>query len=245
MRNKLIATLLLILLPAFLLAQDAPKGENDEVAKEVEKRILKQKKVNIDNLQVLHDGNTIYLEGVTELYGSRYVAGQEAAKTKGITTVDNRIVVKGNRDVGDNEIQAELIRQVNHNLKGTPYDLVGVEVNHGFVKFTGTVQDTTLPEKIFKDAIWTPGVRDVDNQIQLASISSSDQRLRNNIYNLLKRQYPLYFTGKQPSIIIVVDGGRVLLSGYVNSDVEKQRISSTIRSMTGVLSLNNQLQVSK
>jgi osmotically-inducible protein OsmY len=243
MQNKLILILLLIFLPLFVFAQDAPKGEYDDVAKEIEKQIVKQKKVNIDNLKVLHNGDAIYLEGVTELYGSRYVAEQVARKTKGIKTVDNQIAVKSNRDVSDNEIQAELIRQVNHNLKGSPFDLVGVEVNHGFVKFTGTVQDQTLPEKIMKDAIWTPGVRDVSNQIQYASISVGDSRLRQTIYTRLKAQYPQYFIGKQPSIIIVVDGGRVLLTGYVNSEGEKQKISSSIRSMTGVLSLNNQLQV--
>jgi osmotically-inducible protein OsmY len=87
-------------------------------------------------------------------------------------------------------------------------------------------------------------VRGIDNQIQLASISAGDERLRQTIFNILNRQYPQYFVGKQPSIIIVVDGGRVLLSGYVNTDAEKQRISSTVRSINGVLSLNNQLQTS-
>jgi osmotically-inducible protein OsmY len=230
--------------PPKLVAQDTPKGEYDSVAKKLEKKILDQKKVKIDGLKVLHNGDTIYLEGVTDLYGSRYIAGREAAKINGIRKVDNQIAVKSSREISDNEIQAELIRRINNRLKGTPFDLVGVEVNHGFVKLSGSVRDQSLPEKIFQDAIWLPGVRDVQNEIQLASISAGDERLRQVIFNRLNREYPQYFIGKQPSIIIVVDGGRVLLAGYVNSEVEKQKISSTVRSINGVLSLSNQLKAS-
>jgi osmotically-inducible protein OsmY len=244
MRNKLISLLIILFLPAVLFAQDNPKGVYDDVAKEAEKQILKQKKVKIENFKVLHNGDTIYLEGVADNFGSRYVAGVEAAKVKGIKNVDNQIAVTAKENVTDNEIQAEMVRIVNNKLRGTPFDLVGVEVNHGFVKLTGTVRDQTVPDKVMQDAIWVTGVRGIDNQIQLASISAGDERLRQAIFSILNRQYPQYFIGKQPSIIIVVDGGRVLLSGYVNTDAEKQRISSTVRSLNGVLSLNNQLQTS-
>jgi osmotically-inducible protein OsmY len=247
MRNKLISLLILLFLPVLLFAQqtqNTPKGVDDDVAKEVAKQILKQKKVKIDNFKVLHNGDTIYLEGVADNFGSRYVAGVQAAKAKGIKNVDNQIAVTAHENVTDNEIQAEMVRIVNSQLRGTPFDLIGVEVNHGFVRLTGTVRDQTLPDKIMKDAVWVNGVRGIDNQIQLASISAGDERLRQTIFNILNRQYPQYFVGKQPSIIIVVDGGRVLLSGYVNTDAEKQRISSTVRSINGVLSLNNQLQTS-
>jgi osmotically-inducible protein OsmY len=240
MKKKLLFALL-IFLPFSLIAQEAPKGENDAVAQAIEKKILSTKKVKIDNLKVLHSGDSIYIEGVTNLYGSKYVATKEAKKEKGIQNVDNQIVVKTNNEVSDNEIQAEVIRIANNKLRGTPFDLVSVEVNHGFVKLSGSVRDQTLPEKIFDDTIWIPGVRDVDNQIQLASISAGDERLRQAIFRRLKAEYPQYFLGKTPNIIIVVDAGRVLLTGYVNSQAEKQKIASTVRSMTGVLSLNDQL----
>jgi hyperosmotically inducible periplasmic protein len=243
MKKKLLAVLFVIL-PVYLIAQEAPQGEYDDVAKAIEKKILSTKKVEINNLKVLHNGSTIYIEGVTDTYGSKYIATKEAQKDKGIQTVDNQIVVKADRDVSDNEIQAEIIRKVNNRLRGTPFDLVGVEVNHGFVKLSGSVRDQTLPEKIFDDTMWIPGVKDIDNQIQLASISAGDERLRQAIFRRLKAEYPQYFLGKTPNILIVVDGGRVLLTGYVNSQAEKQKIASSVRSMSGVLSLNDQLQAS-
>lgn len=244
MKTKLLFALL-VFLPLYLFAQDAPKGEYDDVAKAVEKRILSNKKVKIDNLKVLHNGETIYLEGVTDLLGSKYLAEKESLKKKGIKNVDNQIVVQPVRDVSDNEIQAELIRKINNNLKGTPFDLIGVEVNHGFVKLSGNVRDQTLPEKSYEDAMWIPGVRNVDNQIQLSSISAGDERLRQAIFRRLRAEYPQYFLGKTPSIMIIVDGGRVLLTGYVNSEAEKQKMMSMVRSMSGVLSVNDGLKTNQ
>ena len=244
MKTKLLFALL-VFVPLYLFAQDAPKGEYDDVAKEVEKKILAQKKVKIDNLKVLHSGETIYLEGVTDLLGPKYLAEKEALKVKGIKNVDNQIVVQPSRDVSDNEIQAELIRKINNSLKGTPFDLIGVEVNHGFVKLSGNVRDQTLPEKSYEDAMWIPGVRNVDNKIQLSSISAGDERLRQAIFRRLRAEYPQYFLGKTPSIMIIVDGGRVLLTGYVNSEAEKQKMLAGVRSMSGVLSVNDGLKTNQ
>jgi osmotically-inducible protein OsmY len=58
----------------------------------------------------------------------------------------------------------------------------------------------------------------------------------------LYREFPQYFIGKYPSVIILVNSGRVRLIGYVDSNPSREKIGSIVRSFNGVLSVDNELQ---
>ena len=236
-----ISPILVFLVALTLSAQEEQKGVFDSVAQEVEKKIRDDKKVQVDNLAVLHREGTVYLEGVTNLYGSRYKAGVIAGKQNGVEKVDNQIALNV-RQVSDVDIQAQLFNKIRKHLRGTPFDLISVRVNHGIVLLQGNVLDTSLIDETFEEAIWTPGVREVENQIQAGSISAGDNRLRRAIYDRLKRAYPQYFIGSLPSIIILVDSSRVTLVGSVQSNVDKVKIPSIVRSIQGVLSVEDRLE---
>jgi osmotically-inducible protein OsmY len=240
MKTLLIA---LMLITTYVFAQESqpvPQGEYDDVAKAVEKKILGKDKIKIDQLKVLHSDNSIYLSGLADLYGSYYYAGKIASDFKGIKNVTNNIDLKL-KDANDTDIQSTLMAEIQREMKTQPFDLVSVRVHHGFVQLSGIVRDQTLKDKAFEEAIWIPGVRQVENKIEYSSLSAADDRLRTVIYQLLGSQYPQYFNGAHPSIVILAEHGRVTLVGNVNSEVEKQRMLSTVRSISGVLSVNDQL----
>ena len=242
MRRITLFPILLLLSGACILwAQEPVKGTSDDVARRVEKEIRDEKKVNIENLTVLHNNGTIYLEGTTNLFGSRYVAEQEARKVEGVKNVENEIVVSGSR-ASDVEIESEAIRRIRKHLRGSPFDLVGLEVRNGFVTLTGNVRDQTLIRDSLESVIWIPGVRGIDNKIEYASIASGDERLRQAIYRRIYREFPQYFLGSDPSVLILVNSGRVQLVGYVDSNASREKIGSMTRSTPGVLSVDNQLQ---
>jgi hyperosmotically inducible periplasmic protein len=233
--------LILFLACGFSYAQGSETGKYDALAQKVEKKISSEKKVEIEGLKVSNEDGVITIEGVAKLLGSRVKAGNIAAKMDGVKKVNNQIAVTTG-DVQDGEIEAEIIAGLRSDLYRGPFDLLSVKSNHGFVHLQGIVRDTTLIEKAYQRAIWTRGVREVQNDIKPASISAGDERLRAAIYNRLRAEFPLYFSGNNQQIIIIVENGRVALFGTVNSPVEKQKIDSLIRSLNGVLSLNDQLQ---
>ena len=219
----------------------AAEGEYDEVAKRIEEKITSEDKIQIDNFKVLHNNGNVSLEGVTKQFGSRYMAGKIAAEQKGVTKVENQITVTA-AEVPDQEIEIELVQRISRHTRNEPFDLVSVKSTGGFVALTGFVRYQRLIDKPFEEAIWVRGVRGVENKIQLASPSSEDDRLRLILFRLLKAQFPRYFTGS-PSILILVNSGRVTLVGSLSSNVEKEKMASSVRSVPGVLSLDNQLQV--
>ena len=149
----------------------------DELAGKVEKKILSDRKVKVDHLQVTAEGTTIRLEGVANLYGSRYRAGEIASHFKGVSSVDNRIAVTTPK-VNDIDLQSSLAARIERYYKSEPFDLISLKVTRGVVQLFGIVRDTQLKDKAFEEVIWTPGVRDVDDKIRLASIGSGDERLR-------------------------------------------------------------------
>ncbi|MCI0415146.1 BON domain-containing protein [bacterium] len=225
----------------FIVAEETEKGTYDEVARIVEKEILDEKKVEIENLKVLHNKGTIYLEGVAKLYGSRYTAEKEALEVKGVKSVENEIAVTpGN--VSDVDIEAQAASKIRSHLRGSPFDLVSLKVSNGFVVLTGNVRDQTLIRDSMNSVIWIRGVRGVDNKIEYASIAAGDERLRQIIFRRLRNEFPQYFLGKDPSILILVNSGRVRLVGYVDSNASREKIGSIIRSFNGVLSVDNGLQ---
>jgi len=236
--------LMFLLLGAFLYAEEPFQGDYDDTAKKVEKKILDQDKIKIDHFKILYNAKdqSIYLEGIAEQFGSYYLAGKIASEFKGIKKVDNRMLVR-DKEVSDIQLQSDLIGRAMRYLPSDPFNLISLRVNHGFVTLLGVVRDPHIKEQVFNDAIWAEGVRSVDNKIQLAQASTSDDRIRVAVFNKLSTDFPEYFRGAHPSIVILVDHGIVTLVGNVNSAADKQRMSSSIRSFFGVLRVVDQLQV--
>src|SRR6266481_1309387 len=77
---------------------------------------------------------------------------------------------------------------------------------------------------------------------QFQGRTGSDQTLVTQVQDALKRDTTL--AAIAPRIEVTAQNGTVTLSGSVPSDQDKQRIEAMVKSTAGVVSVNNQLQVS-
>ena len=242
MRKKsLLLVVWMLLIGGVAVSQETAQGAYDDLARRVEQEIRDEKKVRIEDLKVLHNNGTIYLQGIANAFGSHYLAEKEALKVDGVNNVVNDIEVKA-ADVSNTEIEGEAIRKIRSHLKGSPFDLISIRVNNGFITLTGNVRDRTLVSDAMESVMWIKGVRGVENRIEYASISAGDERLRQAIHRRLYREFPQHFVGADPSIFILVNSGRVRLVGFVESNVTREKIGVLVRSFPGVLSVENELQ---
>ncbi len=134
----------------------------------------------------------------------------------------------------------------NHVLRYTQYtifDDVGATVQDGNVRLTGKV---TMPYKrndLEKIAAKVVGVKSVTNQITVLPVSPFDDDLRYRIARAIygNSSFWRYASMPNPPIHIVVEHGRVTLTGVVNSNVERM-LARSIATGYGAFSVTNALK---
>jgi len=143
-----------------------------------------------------------------------------------------------------------IVKQVRHVVLSYPYyyiwDQVGMFVHDGQVELTGAVTEPFKKADLARLVARVPGVTGVTNEIKVLPPSPMDERLRRQVARAIFGYGSLaqYAAGTQPSIHIIVDNGRVTLSGIVSTDGDKELAG--IRAMGAGLSLGqvvNNLEV--
>ena len=116
-------------------------------------------------------------------------------------------------------------------------------MKNGVVTLEGKV---TMPYKkndIEKRVARVDGVNRIVNKVGVLPVSTWDDELRYRIARAIygNANFWNYAASANPPIHIVVDRGRVTLTGVVQSDVEKMLARSLV-TQNGVLSVTNKLQ---
>ena len=88
------------------------------------------------------------------------------------------------------------------------------------------------------------GVREIQNQIDVLPASSFDDQLRASLARHIYGDVLTPHTRIAAPVHIIVDNLRVTLAGTVFSEVEKRQAEHIARQTVGVLSVQNNLEVS-
>lgn len=149
------------------------------------------------------------------------------------------------------QVNPRLVKQIRHELATLPYygvfDWLEFELKPdntvvlgGYVTRPTTKSDAEARVKDIE------GVRGVINEIQVLPLSPNDDRLRIALYRTLYNwDSPLfrYATQAIPSIHIIVDRGRAILKGVVNSKADAQLAYMRARGVSGLFDVKNELIV--
>ncbi|MEO8597358.1 MAG: BON domain-containing protein [Candidatus Solibacter sp.] len=123
---------------------------------------------------------------------------------------------------------AALEKSVRHEIlmypKLTLWDDVRFRVSEGNVELVGAVNQPYKKRDLERIVQHVPGVKSVTNQVKVLPLSPFDDDLRIRVARAIYRDPVLsrYAMGSIPSIHVIVDNGKVTLTGLVNSDMEKQ-----------------------
>ena len=121
------------------------------------------------------------------------------------------------------------------------FDSVSLGVKDGHVLLEGSVTAGHRKEDLEKRVAAAPGVRSVTSHVKVQSGSPFDDQLRRRVYRAVygtNRLIP--FAGVNPPVRIVVDGGRITLTGYVGSEVLRMAIGAAARE-TNAFDVKNEL----
>lgn len=147
--------------------------------------------------------------------------------------------------------QERISREVRHEILMLPYfgvfDNIGYRVDGDTVTLVGQVVRPTLKSDAENSVKHIEGVEKVDNQIEVLPPSPMDDRLRLELFRAIY-QYPAlqkYELGTQKPIRIIVKNGRVTLEGVVDNDTDKNLAEMRAKSVPGIFSVTDNLQVEK
>jgi hyperosmotically inducible protein len=131
-------------------------------------------------------------------------------------------------DRKDFQVAKDIAKSVQRYTQFTIFDDINANVQNGVVTLTGKVTMPYKRDDIEKRVAKVDGVRTVNDQITVLPVSQFDDELR---YRIMAN----------PPIHIVVEHGRVTLTGVVQSNVDRM-LARSLATQFGALSVTNDLK---
>ena len=139
------------------------------------------------------------------------VVGVAAAADKGVPRTGAEL---------EKSVRHEILMYTNYSL----WDDISFRVHNGNVELLGAVNQPYKKSDLQRIVQHIPGVESVTNGIKVLPLSPFDDQLRLRVARAIYRDPVLsrYALGAVPSIHVIVENGKVTLTGAVNNDMEKQ-----------------------
>jgi hyperosmotically inducible protein len=143
----------------------------------------------------------------------------------------------------DLQVSRDVAASVQRYAQFTIFDDVSAEVKDGVVTLTGRVTMPFKRDDIARRVSKVDGVREVRDQLEVLPVSQWDDELRyrigRSIYN--NANFWSYAAMANPPIHIVVERGRVTLTGVVQSNVDRM-LAQSLATQFGAFSVTNALK---
>jgi osmotically-inducible protein OsmY len=222
-------------LPAF--ADDAA------IQKRVEARLEKAKLPTAGDVQVSVSNGVVKLSGAVTTVAAQRSAEKAARKEAKVVESHLQVVPeeRPDADIGKS-VRSVILRYPWYNV----FESVQYGVDNGVVLLQGSVQQPWRKDDVDSLVAAIPGVREVRDEITVQSLSPFDDRLRHQIYHGIYGNTSAvmgrYVGDPDPPVRIVVDKGRVTLTGYVSSPVEQALVGNVAR-QTLAFAVDNKVKV--
>lgn len=142
----------------------------------------------------------------------------------------------------EREIQKKILRLPYYEV----FDYIAFSFDKGTVTLTGKVLNGTNKkgaERVVRDI---PGVTRVVNNIEILPGGGFDRNIRLSLYRELSRTgLGRYLWPTDPSVRLIVDGGRISLEGYVANRGDYNLANIIANSVPGTFSVTNNLKVDR
>jgi len=146
-------------------------------------------------------------------------------------------------DRKDFQVFKDVATSVERYTQFTIFDDVSASVKDGIVTLTGKVTMPYKRDDIAKRVAKIDGVREVNDRIDVLPVSQFDDELRLRIARSIYGNANFWNYGIMPNppIHIVVEHGRVTLTGVVQSEVDRM-LARSLATQFGALSVTNSLK---
>ena len=194
--------------------------------------------VSADHIGVTAKDGVVTLSGHVESYRQKHAAEAAAGRVQGLKALAEEIEIRLPLHIklGDDEIAAAALSSLSWD-DSIPKDAVKVKVEKGFTTLTGKV-DWYYQKQAAGDYIRSlSGVTGVSNQIEIEPWPNT-ANISDDIMRALHRSW-FY----DDNIKVSADGGKVRLTGTVDSWSDRQMAGSTAWAASGTTSVQNDIRI--
>ncbi len=204
-------------------------------------------KSRFGSVRVEVTNGVIDLKGSVELFADREDAYNKALHEKKAVAVRNDIRVVGAK-ISDKDLEAKLVEKLKYDRVGygtTTFNAITAKVRDGVVTLGGNAYSSSDKLSALSAASYTPGVRDVIDDIEVDPLSPIDDGIRLYVARAVYGDPSLskYVIDPGSPIRISVRNGIVILSGVVESDADRNLAGVRAVSVPGVSKVINNIQV--
>jgi hyperosmotically inducible periplasmic protein len=146
-------------------------------------------------------------------------------------------------DRRDTQLADKVSSAITHYTRYTVFDELGGTVDQGVVTLTGKVTMPYKRDDLEKRVAKIDGVKTVKNEIAVLPVSIYDDQLRSRIARAIygNPSFWNYANQANPPIHIIVENGRVTLTGVVLSQVDKL-LAQSLATGRGEMAVTNALK---
>ena len=229
----MIASVLALTLLSFVQRPD------EQVRAEIEKALGKDK----IKLQVSFQGGIATLKGQVRNIFQKNRALEIALGEPEVQNADADIEIA--TPESDQKLGEEVVKEIRKYSRFTVFDDCSAFIKEGKVAVFGWVTEPYKKTEIEKRLHKIIGIQEFKNDIEVLPVSLSDQRLRETLANRLYSDstFSDFASMPIPPIHLIVSGSRVIITGVVGNQLQKQKAESIIRGTPGVLSVESRLRI--
>ena len=229
------------------VAQDHDAKHDASIEADVHKTLDHKR---FSGVQSTIQNGVVVLSGTVNTYADKEDADRRVHHVDHVKGVDNEIQVAGGNgaSVNDEALREKLAKALAYDRVGygtTAFNNINIGVHNGVVTLSGTVYGPTDKDSALSMVSHTPGVRDVVDNLEVAPVSPMDDQLRLRLARAIygDSQLQRYALDPAKPIRITVVNGNVVLSGVVDSKMDKDVAGIRANSVPGVFKVTNELQV--
>jgi osmotically-inducible protein OsmY len=221
---------------------------NTQVASPAESDVqARLDKKQFRNVKVSMDQGIATLTGTVDLYAYKADADKRVRKAKGVTAVRNLIEVAG-PTIPDQILQDKLGEKLEYDqvFYGNVFNAISLSVHNGVVTLGGHAFNYfNSKDSALALVSHYPGVKGVEDEIQVDPTSIMDDRIRTQVYRAVYGFPSLtkYAINPGKPIRISVQNGHVELYGIVDTQADKETAFIRANGVPGVFGVENYLQI--